>query len=99
MDVIWGKREAKYFCGGGLDWWNRVDLVQEISRSAHLVQRVSRGRNPRSWRFMTADHDPRYELDWWNHADPTGEFFLSPQGLNLSASSPHERGDMRDQRK
>jgi len=48
---------------------------------------------------MTADHDPRYELDWWNHADPTGEFFLSPQGLNLSASSPHERGDMRDQRK
>jgi hypothetical protein len=28
MDVIWGKREGKYFWGRGLDRWNRVDPVR-----------------------------------------------------------------------
>jgi hypothetical protein len=23
--VIWVKREPKYFCKGGLDWWNHVE--------------------------------------------------------------------------
>ena len=31
MQVIWGNREAIYFCGGGLDGANHVDWVQEIS--------------------------------------------------------------------
>jgi hypothetical protein len=31
MGVIWGKREGKYFWGRGLDGWNRIDLVEEIS--------------------------------------------------------------------
>jgi hypothetical protein len=28
--VIWGRGEAEYFCRRGLDWWNRVDRVEEI---------------------------------------------------------------------
>jgi hypothetical protein len=31
MGVIWGKREEEYFWGRGLDGWNRVDWVEEIS--------------------------------------------------------------------
>ena len=37
MGVIWGKREAEYFWGRGLDGANRIDLVDEISRSASVA--------------------------------------------------------------
>jgi hypothetical protein len=33
--VIWGRDEAEYFCRRGLDWWNRVDWVEEIRLRAH----------------------------------------------------------------
>ena len=32
--VIWGVDEAEYFCRRGLDWWNRVDWVEEIRLQA-----------------------------------------------------------------
>jgi hypothetical protein len=30
IGVIWVRRERKYFCEGGLDRANQLDLVQEI---------------------------------------------------------------------
>jgi hypothetical protein len=37
MEVIWGKREAEYFWGRGLDVTNQIDWVEEIS---FLAQRA-----------------------------------------------------------
>jgi hypothetical protein len=44
MGVIWGKREAEYFWGRGLDGANRIDCVQEISSLAlrSKTQQVAR---------------------------------------------------------
>ncbi len=49
MDLIWIKREAKYFWEGGLDRWNRVDRTGEFSVLAHAaIARSRRGRRAQS---------------------------------------------------
>jgi hypothetical protein len=43
MQVIWVKRECKYFCEGGLDRQHQIDPVQQIVLSAQggLTQRIA----------------------------------------------------------
>ena len=37
MQLIWVRREAKCFCKGGLDRANQIEMVEQITLSAHDV--------------------------------------------------------------
>src|SRR6202021_3940726 len=44
MQVIWLRRERKYFCGGGLDRANQLDASRQIGFSAQICDTSSRPR-------------------------------------------------------